>query len=116
MKKKPLTSTVKVRISRNEGFFGPGIEELLRAVEETKTVKDAIVLAEMSYSKAWKLLDRADRELGFPLLRRRKGGPKGGNCHLTPEGIDFLEKYEEMRKRVEVESEKIFQDVFKDYI
>ena len=48
----------------------------------------------MAYSKAWAIIRRAERELGFPLLNTTTGGKEGGGASLTPEGRTFLEQYD----------------------
>ena len=51
----------------------------------------------MAYSKALKLVSQAEKALGFPLAQRSVGGKDGGGSTLTPEGREFLQKYEAYR-------------------
>ena len=51
----------------------------------------------MAYSKASKILKQAEENLGFPLTARSTGGKDGGGSVLTPEGMQFLQRYEAYR-------------------
>ena len=54
----------------------------------------------MAASKAWKILNRAEADLGVKLVERKSGGKQGGGSHLTPEGEDILNRYENFQKEV----------------
>ncbi len=47
----------------------------------------------MSYTKGWKILKEAERQLGYPLLVTQSGGAEGGFSQLTPKSKDFLDRY-----------------------
>lgn len=78
-------------------FFGEGPCRLLRAVEETGSLHAAALSMGMAYTKAMKLLKTAEQALGFPLTARAAGGRAGGGSRLTPEGKEWLERYERYR-------------------
>ena len=81
---------VSPRIMGEEKFFGPGIAVLLHRVEAYRSIRQATMSMGMAYSKAWAIIRRAERELGFPLLNTTPGGKEGGGASLTP----FLEQYD----------------------
>jgi molybdate transport system regulatory protein len=74
-------------------FCGPGMVKLLGAINETGSVRDAVGLMGISYSKGWKLLSRLEDYLRIPVVERQQGGKGGGKSALTPEGARFLEKH-----------------------
>lgn len=78
-------------------FFGEGPCRLLRAVEETGSLRAAALSMGMAYSKALKLLKNAEAALGFPLTMRTTGGRDGGGSILTPQGKEWLKRYEDYR-------------------
>ena len=80
-----------------EKFFGEGPAILLRAVEITGSLRSAAMSMNMSYSKAHRIINRAEEELGFPLTCCEVGGKNGGGSQITPEGKEWLEKYEKYR-------------------
>jgi len=80
-----------------EKFFGEGPCRLLRAVDETGSLRCAAQSMGMAYTKALKILTNAERALGFPLTVRFAGGKDGGGSSLTPEGKEWLCRYEAYR-------------------
>ena len=93
---KPVT---RITLTDDNGikFFGEGPCRLLRAVEKTGSLRAAAMEMEMAYSKASKILKRAESTLGFSLTARSTGGKDGGGSVLTPEGKQFLRQYEAYR-------------------
>ena len=93
---KPVTK-IQFFDENGEKFFGEGPCRLLEKVEETGSLRCAAASMEMAYSKALKLVSQAEKALGFPLTQRSVGGKDGGGSTLTPEGREFLQKYEAYR-------------------
>lgn len=50
----------KIVLSKNIDFFGPGLFHLLQYIDEEGTIHAASKKMGMSYSKCWKLLNRAE--------------------------------------------------------
>ena len=103
---------VTVRIVEEKIFFGPGIAQLLNHVVSTGSVKSAAKEMGLSYTKAFKILNEADIQLGFPLLERYHGGKSGGQAILTVAGKEFLEKYLSYEREVQEYAKKRFLEVF----
>lgn len=93
---KPVTK-IQLFDENGEKFFGEGPCRLLEQVEQTGSLRCAAASMEMAYSKALKLVKQAEEALGFPLTQRSVGGKDGGGSTLTPEGREFLHKYEAYR-------------------
>ena len=73
-----------------EPDFGKGVAQLLSLTREKG-----------SLSAAYKsILNRAEADLGVKLVERKSGGKQGGGSHLTPEGEDILNRYENFQKEV----------------
>lgn len=96
----------------NEKFFGEGPDRLLRAVEETGSLRSAADTMGMAYTKALKLIKNAEKTLGFPVTTRATGGKSGGGSVLTPEGKEWLEKYEQYRNACIKANEKLYKEYF----
>ena len=79
---------------QDQKFFGEGPRRLLRGVEETGSLRAAALQMGMAYTKALKLIKNAETALGYPLTMRTTGGSNGGGSRLTPEGEEWLKKYE----------------------
>ena len=56
---------VKVRVYNESIDFGKGVAELLQRIEATGSLSAAYKDMGMSASKAWKILRRAEADLGF---------------------------------------------------
>lgn len=103
---------IRLTLTANEKFFGPGIAMLLHLVDEYGSIRSAAMAMDMSYSKAWKILRRADKELGFPLLESRNGGDGGGKSALTAEGRAFLEKFDTVEKKLYEAAQGLIDEYF----
>ena len=68
---------VKVRVYNESIDFGKGVAELLQRIEATGSLSAAYKAMGMSASKAWKILRRAEADLGFALVSSTAGGKRG---------------------------------------
>lgn len=93
-------------------FFGEGPYRLLRLVDETGSLRSAAISMDMAYTKALKMLKRAEEVLGFPLTHRTAGGTSGGGSHLTEQGKEWLKNYEEYRNACISAEQKLFAEFF----
>lgn len=96
----------------NEKFFGEGPARLLRGVEATGSLRAAAATMGMAYTKAMNLIKNAEKTLGFPVTMRAIGGKSGGGSVLTPEGKEWLEKYEQYRNACIEANEKLYSQYF----
>ncbi|NBK19641.1 LysR family transcriptional regulator [Anaerotruncus sp. 1XD42-93] len=103
---------IRVKLKQDQIFFGPGVARLLRGIEHTGSLQAAAAEMGMSYSKAWRILHTAERELGFLLVHRRAGGNGGGSSQMTDQGQAFLERYERFEREVNAAAERLFADCF----
>lgn len=69
----------------------------LHRIEETGSLRAAAQAMGLSYSKALRMVKRAEKELGFALTRKTIGGRGGGGSTLTDEARNFMERYEAYR-------------------
>ena len=108
---KPVT---KITLTDDNGikFFGEGPCRLLRCVEKTGSLRAAAMEMEMAYSKASKILKQAEENLGFSLTRRSTGGKDGGGSMLTPEGKQWLQRYEAYRDACKQANSQLYLEFF----
>lgn len=102
----------KIWIDNNGKVFGRGPYELLKKVQSLGTLNKASKEMEMSYSKAWKIINNAEKELGFELIEKRVGGVNGGGSFLTEKGEAFLKRYEKFYEEAENCLESLFKKHF----
>jgi molybdate transport system regulatory protein len=90
-------------------FCGPGMVALLKAIDKTGSVREAVSLMGISYSKGWKLLARLEEYLRIPVVDRQQGGKGGGKSALTPEGAQFLNKHTAFIAECNEAVDKVFE-------
>lgn len=103
---------LKLRVYYEERNFGPGVADLMKLVRERGFLSAACQELHMAYSKAWKIINKAEEDLGFSLMEGRRGGENGGNTVLTPQGEKFLEQYLAFSQAVETAAEELFYKYF----
>lgn len=110
-----LRCKTKVVLTREEDFFGPGIYCLLKYIDETGSIQAAAAQMHMSYSKGWKMVNKVEKEMGFPFLNRCNGGKNGGSSTITEEGRLFMERYHAMTEDMKKISQRFFDTYFRDF-
>ncbi len=109
-----LKPMIRLTIKRKEKFFGPGVATLLHLIDEHGSIQSAAKYMNMSYSKAWKIVKRAEDELGFPLLVSKNGGAGGGSSELSERGRDFLNDYDSFTTEVKEYTARVSEKYFKN--
>ena len=104
-----IRAGVKLTVHGRERFFGPGICELLEQIGQTGSIQAAAARMEMSYTKAWKILNRAEEEMGMELIVRVNDGKRGGSCTLTPAGERAIRDYRSMETELQTAAEKLME-------
>lgn len=104
----------KVWIEGETKAFGEGPYKLLRKVEQLGSLNKAAQDMNMSYSKAWSIIKRAERELGVLLLESNKGGVGGGGSRLTSKAKRLLNKYDEFHHDAGKILNKLYNKYFDD--
>jgi molybdate transport system regulatory protein len=81
---------------------GPGKIALLEAIGNTGSITAAAKSLDMSYRRAWLLLDELNRSLEHPAVDSAKGGLQGGGSSLTEAGQQLITLYRRIEKRAEI--------------
>ncbi len=110
-----LTFQIRTIVHRNENSFGPGIVRIMELVKETGSLSKSYNIMGLSSSKGWRILKRAQLDLGFPLIISIAGGSGGGNSKLSDEGEEFLENYYKFTEELNQEAELLFNKYFSKY-
>lgn len=113
---KKIYPQLRIRLCDEEPLFGPGTICLLRLIRTCASMKEACMSMEMSYSKGWKIINRAEEGLGYKLIHRRHGGKQGGRCTLTEEAVSLIERYEVMEQRVKSYMQEQFSQLFPECV
>lgn len=89
-------------------FFGPGRVQLLNHIKDTGSIAQAAKAMEMSYKKAWRMVDEMNTLGGGPYVIAHKGGQQGGGTELTERAQNVLDAYDRLNSRLRavIEEEK----------
>lgn len=109
-----LGVALRITMVTEDKFFGPGVAKLMHLIDEHGSIHGAARAMEMSYSKAWKILKRANKELGYDLIDSVNGGGNGGKSRITDEGRDFLESYDKMSDELKEYANMLLDKYFKN--
>jgi molybdate transport system regulatory protein len=86
--------TLRLRLLRGgEIMMGPGRADLLGHIQKTGSIAAAGRQMNMSYKRAWALVEAMNTTFRAPLVEAVKGGVGGGGAQLTPLGIKVLAAY-----------------------
>jgi molybdate transport system regulatory protein len=97
-----IGARLRLRLMAGEDIaIGPGKADLLAAIAETGSIAAAGRRLDMSYRRAWLLVETMNRCFRVPLVEAAKGGPKGGGARLSPLGTEVLERYRRMETLAE---------------
>jgi molybdate transport system regulatory protein len=81
-----------------EGRIGPGKIQLLESIHTCGSISAAGRAMDMSYKRAWDLVDEINRICGHAAVDRQTGGRNGGGAVLTPFGVSLVARYREIER------------------
>lgn len=107
---------MELSVSGERMILEPRLMRLLGLVKDLRSVRDACEMCGISYSIAWNLLNTAEDELGYPLIKRNQGGRSGSGSELTDRGCKILEAYTEFEKAMKLKMQQAYEACFKNLI
>jgi molybdate transport system regulatory protein len=78
--------------------IGPGKIRLLEHIAETGSISGAARRMNMSYRRAWLLVETMNRCFRAPLVETAQGGKGGGGAQVTELGQEVLRRYRQMER------------------
>jgi molybdate transport system regulatory protein len=75
------------------GRIGPGKIDLLEAIAAFGSISAAARNMEMSYKRAWDLVEELNMLFGKPVVATQAGGKRGGGAQLTPAGLAVVSRF-----------------------
>jgi molybdate transport system regulatory protein len=89
-----------IRIGLDETrAIGPGKIRLLELIHDTGSISAAARALEMSYRRAWLLVDEVNRAFENPAVISHPGGKAGGGAQITPWGHELIAHYRRIESR-----------------
>lgn len=92
---------IKSRIwieSDNNVLLGEGRFHLLKAIDKTGSLSQAAKSLNISYKKAWQLLDSVNKSAEKPVTINSVGGKGGGGAELTAYGKSLVLVFDDINK------------------
>lgn len=75
------------------GYLGPGKIALMELIETHGSISAAGKEMDMSYRRAWLLVEEINRIFREPLVEKQMGGTGGGGARLSALGRDVVRRY-----------------------
>ena len=97
-----------------EDRIGPGKIELLEQIREQGSISAAGRAMDMSYKRAWDLVDEINRICGHPVVEPQAGGKNGGGAMLTPFGDKLVARYRKIERNAASAARKELDALRKD--
>ena len=95
--------------------LGAGKIALLESIERTGSISAAGRMHQMSYRRAWLLVDELNQLFAEPVVAAHHGGAKGGGAQLTDQGRRVVALYRgaeaKMRAAAQGEIDAIERDL-----
>lgn len=107
-----LNYKIWLETADEQGILGDGKWILLKAIDETGSLKAAMEKLNLTYRKTWNNLQQIEERLGFPILETTRGGADGGNTCLTEEGRKIVRAFDNFHNEFDALIKQAF-DKFK---
>src|SRR6185436_2364265 len=107
--------SLSVRIDlADDGRIGPGKIQLLENIETCGSISAAGRAMDMSYKRAWDLVDEINRICRQAAVERQTGGKNGGGAVLTPFGRSLVARYRKIERTAATAARKELQALRSD--
>jgi molybdate transport system regulatory protein len=91
--------------------LGPGKIVLLEAIIETGSISAAAKTMDMSYRRAWALIDELNKMFAGPCVETAAGGAGGGGARVTQFGSRVLAAYRKLEAQCAKAAEAEFKSL-----
>jgi molybdate transport system regulatory protein len=94
-----IRTSFRLRIYTNDvPAIGPGKISLLEAIIQMGSIRAAALSMDMSYNRAWLLVNEMNECFKKPVVIGSSGGVKGGGAAVTELGYQLIKEYRELEK------------------
>lgn len=105
---------LQLRVLLGENIaIGPGKAELLEEIQRTGSISQAAKSMQMSYRRAWQLVETMNHSFQYTVVETQKGGIQGGGAKVTDFGAQILNQFRQMehtaRQAIEHDLQEITQ-------
>lgn len=94
-----------------KGILGDGKWKILKAIDEAGSLTAACEKLEITYRRTWNDLKAIEKQLGFALLDKTRGGADGGSSSLTSEGRKLIKAFDEFHEKMDIIMQEHFSEL-----
>jgi molybdate transport system regulatory protein len=98
VKRAPLSLIIRIDFGV-DARLGPGKVRLLEQIAKTGSISAGGRALDMSYKRAWELVDEMKVIFGAPVVESKAGGSKGGGATLTDLGQSVVTCYRKLESK-----------------
>jgi molybdate transport system regulatory protein len=91
--------SIRIDFEPSGSVFGPGMAELLERIGKLGSIRKAAASMQMSYRKAWLLVQGLQQTFGGAVVITETGGTAGGGAQLTELGTKLIKTYRTIESR-----------------
>src|SRR5438105_2972465 len=91
--------SIRIDFEPSGSALGPGMAQLLERVAQLGSIRRAAASMDMSYRKAWLLIQEMQKTFDGPIVTAEAGGVSGGGTQLTELGNSLLKIYRRVESR-----------------
>lgn len=88
------------------GRIGHGKIELLEHIATFGSISAAARQMDMSYKRAWDLVEEMNQIFGKPVVSAQTGGRRGGGAQLTQVGLALVSRFRAIQRAAEAATEQ----------
>jgi molybdate transport system regulatory protein len=91
--------SIRIAFEPSGSALGPGMVQLLEHIGEHGSIRRAAAAMDMSYRKAWLLIQKMQKSFEGAVVTAEVGGVAGGGTRLTELGTTLLKLYRRVESR-----------------
>jgi molybdate transport system regulatory protein len=85
---------------------------LLQAIDQAGSISAAAERLGIPYRRAWDKVHECEERLGVKLIDTQTGGTGGGGARLTPEGAEYVKRFQQFSKGLDEVIKNRFHEAF----
>jgi molybdate transport system regulatory protein len=105
-----MSLKIKIRIDFDDSHaVGPGKIALLERMRDCGSLSQAARELDMSYRRAWQLLDSLNTSFNEPVIVTSIGGKGGGGSEITKLGLALIDAYRALEQEMTARAQQFFK-------
>ncbi len=109
-----LSPTLNISIDKEDVIINSRLVLLLFLIGDFRSIRQASLHMALSYQKAWNMINTLEKEVGYEVVERKRGGTNGGETNLTDKGRSLILAFQKYKEELHSISLSLFEKVFKE--